>query len=277
MTRIPWNMVLGAAAALVISFLTLMSADDSEAVVTFVVDSTLDEVDATIGDGLCVSTPSGKCTLRAAIQETNALAGMEIVDVPVGTYTLTIGGASEDAAATGDLDITDDVKIDGASGIAVIDAAGLDRVFDIDPGGTGIDVEIYDLRIANGLTPASQNGGGVLSGSSATTSLHIERTFFDDNTAVDFGGGLFNSSDLTLVDVEFRNNMATDGGAYYEGGTIVANLTNVDFFDNAATDDAGAIYLATTAITLDNGLFYENTAVARGGAVLAEQTFTMTT
>ncbi len=277
MTRIPWYMALGATAALAISFLTLMPAHDSEAVVTFVVDSTLDEVDAAIGDGLCVSTPSGKCTLRAAIQETNALAGTDIVDVPAGTYTLTIGGAGEDAAATGDLDITDDVKIDGASGIARIDAAGIDRVFDIDPGDTGIDVEIYDLRITNGLTPASQNGGGVLSGSSATTSLHIERTFFDDNTATDFGGGLFNSSDLTLVDVEFRDNTATDGGAYYEGGTTTASLTNVDFFQNDATDDAGAIYLATTAVTLNNGLFNANTAVDRGGAVLAEQTFTMTT
>ena len=277
MTRIPWKIVLGVTATLVISVITLMSADDSEAIVTFAVNSTLDEPDATIGDGLCVSTPSGKCTLRGAIQETNALAGKDIIDVPVGTYTLTIGGASEDAAATGDLDITDDLKIDGASGIAEIDAAGIDRVFDIDPGDTGIDVEIYDVRISNGVTPASQSGGGVLSGSSAATTLLIERTFFDDNTAVDFGGGLYNSSDLTLVDVEFRNNMATDGGAYYEGGSTVADLTNVDFFENDATDDAGAIYLATTAITLDHGLFYENTAVGRGGAVLSELTFSMTT
>lgn len=279
MTRIPWYMALGATAALAISVLTLMSADDSAAIVTFVVDSTADGVDNTPGDGFCSTTPgdAGPCTLRAAIQETNALAGTDIVDVPAGNYTLTIGGAGEDAAATGDLDITDDVKIDGASGVAVVDAAGIDRVFDIDPGNAGIDVEIYDLRIINGLTPASQNGGGVLSASSATTSLHVERTFFNDNTATDFGGGLFNANDLTLVDVEFRDNTATDGGAYYEGGTTTASLTNVDFFQNDATDDAGAIYLATASVTLNNSLFDANTAVDRGGAVLAEQTFTMTT
>lgn len=277
MTRIPWYMALSATAALAISVLTLMSADDSQAIVAFVVDNTLDEPDANIGDGLCISTPSGKCTLRAAIQETNSLAGKDIIDVRPGTYTLTIGGAGEDAAATGDLDITDDVKIDGAAGIQIINANGVDRVFDIDPGATGIDVEIYDLRIANGQTPASQNGGGVLSDGGATTSLHIERTRFDNNTATDFGGGLFNSSNLTLVDVEFRDNAATDGGAYYEGGTTTANLTNVDFFENDATDDGGAIYLATTTVTLNDGLFDANTAVGRGGAVLAEKTFTMTT
>lgn len=277
MTRIPWYMALGATVAVAISVLTLMPAGDSQAVVTFAVDSTLDEVDATIGDGLCVSTPSGKCTVRAAIQETNALVGKDIIDVPVGTYTLTILGVSEDAAASGDLDITDDVKIDGASGIAEIDGDLIDRVFDIDPGDTAIDVELFDLRITNGMTVATEYGAGVNSGSSSTTSLHIERTFFDDNTTADFGGGLFNASDLTLVDVEFRNNMAKDGGGYYEGGTTVASLTNVNFFENTATDDAGAIYLATTAITLDRGLFYENTAVDRGGAVLAEESFTLTT
>ena len=35
----------------------------------FTVNSTLDEPDAAPGDGICFSTPSGKCTLRAAIME----------------------------------------------------------------------------------------------------------------------------------------------------------------------------------------------------------------
>ena len=49
-----------------------------------------------------------------------------------GTYTLTIAGTGEDAAATGDLDITDDLTITGAgSGLTIIDGNSLDRVFDV--------------------------------------------------------------------------------------------------------------------------------------------------
>ena len=79
---------------------------------TFVVDSTADEPDATPGDGVCASTPSGKCTLRAAIMEANALPGADSVVLPSGTYTTQIGGSTaygEDAGAKGDLDITDDL------------------------------------------------------------------------------------------------------------------------------------------------------------------------
>jgi CSLREA domain-containing protein len=97
----------------------------------FIVDSTRDAVDADPGDGAC-SDASGECTLRAAIQETNALTGSQIVGIPAGHYVLTIPGAGEHASATGDLDITDDLGLVGAgSEITVIDADGIDRVFDI--------------------------------------------------------------------------------------------------------------------------------------------------
>jgi len=65
----------------------------------------------------------GNCTLREAIIAANtdaavdacpAGSGADVVVVPAGTYTLTLIGADEDAAATGDLDVTADLEIDGA-------------------------------------------------------------------------------------------------------------------------------------------------------------------
>src|SRR2546425_8188017 len=56
---------------------------------TFTVDSTLDAVDAAPGDGVC-ATSGGQCSLRAAIQEANALAGPNTIELPAGTYVLTI-------------------------------------------------------------------------------------------------------------------------------------------------------------------------------------------
>jgi CSLREA domain-containing protein len=83
-----------------------------------------DETDANPGDGICASV-SGVCTLRTAVQEANALAGPDRIFVPFGTYFLEIPGADEDQAATGDLDLTDDVTIIGEStNVTTIDGRG---------------------------------------------------------------------------------------------------------------------------------------------------------
>lgn len=50
----------------------------------FVVNSTGDEVDALIGNGIC-ATAAGSCTLRAAIQEANAAIGPNEIHFNVGT------------------------------------------------------------------------------------------------------------------------------------------------------------------------------------------------
>src|SRR4051812_18327090 len=100
---------------------------------TFTVNSTTDAVDAIPGDGVCETAPSnGLCTLRAAIQETNALAGADTLNVPAGTYRLTIAGRYEDAAATGDLDVQGGLTINGAgAGRTIIDGNDADRVLEL--------------------------------------------------------------------------------------------------------------------------------------------------
>src|SRR3990172_5132108 len=68
----------------------------------------------------------GQCTLREAILNANgdsdttagdcaAGSGADLINVPAGTYTLAIPGPdSENASATGDLDITGDLTLRGA-------------------------------------------------------------------------------------------------------------------------------------------------------------------
>src|SRR5689334_22606987 len=58
---------------------------------TYQVNSTLDQVDADPGDGLCASA-AGPCTLRAAVMESNLGTGLNTILVPAGTYTLTRTG-----------------------------------------------------------------------------------------------------------------------------------------------------------------------------------------
>ena len=53
---------------------------------------------------------AGNTTLRAAIMEADATATADAVNLPVGTYNLTLAGFGENSAATGDLDVTENLE-----------------------------------------------------------------------------------------------------------------------------------------------------------------------
>ena len=114
----------------------LLTTVSSQAAV-FVVNSSNDAVDAAIGNGVCARAASD-CTLPAAVQEANFADDADTIDLPAGLYILTIPGADEDMAATGDLDILHTVTIHGAAGASTqIDGNGVftqDRVFEIHGG-----------------------------------------------------------------------------------------------------------------------------------------------
>ena len=62
---------------------------------TFVVDTPNDGADMTPGDGICrAAGPAPRCTLRAAIQEANALAGADVINFSIGTGLATISPGS---------------------------------------------------------------------------------------------------------------------------------------------------------------------------------------
>ena len=124
-------------------------------------------MDANPGDGVC-ATATGECTLLAAIRR-QMLYAEPIAFSSRAVYTITIPGAGEDCAASGDLDITDDLTIEGAGAQAtIVDGGGLDRVFQVLPaqaqcGRTGVvspHVTISGLTIRNGNVAATGDVGG---------------------------------------------------------------------------------------------------------------------
>ncbi len=69
---------------LLLSTLVCPLASPSDAAV-FSVDSLIDASDSAHGDGVCASALAGApCTLRAAVQEANALAGADRIELPAG-------------------------------------------------------------------------------------------------------------------------------------------------------------------------------------------------
>src|SRR5439155_16048491 len=83
----------------------LQALEDRTVPAAYAVTTTADVVDA--GDGLL--------SLREAVLAANASAGIaDTINLPAGNYVLTRAGGAEDVAATGDLDLWDDVTIRGA-------------------------------------------------------------------------------------------------------------------------------------------------------------------
>jgi CSLREA domain-containing protein len=218
---------------------------------TFMVDSTADAVDASPGDGTCASTSDG-CTLRAAVQEANALAGSDEVDIPAGTYRLTRAGANEDADLTGDLDVTSPLTVVGADGRSVVITAQYpdpthpstdtisDRIFDVLAGGT--------LALSKAtLDAGAADSGGIIR---AVGPLALTDATVEDGRA-NTGGGIWSDAPLSLdrVTVAGNSTWSGDGGGLASSGSLT--VVNSTFSGNGAWGGHGGGGIAVTGGTAD--------------------------
>ncbi len=240
-----------------------------------------------------VIADDGLVSLREAIQEANTTAGNDTINLPAGTYNLTISGADEDAAATGDLDVDDATGVTSIEGegaaTTIINASGLsDRVFDVRPGaslgiggvtvtggsaadGAGI-LNAGSLDIANSSitsNSASNLGGGIYNNGASATAA-IDSSTISGNAAV-FGGGVYNSDgQLTVSSSTINgNNAGTDGGGIYNTNGA-ASLENTTVSNNTATNDGGGVHNSnngTGVTTLINSTIATNAAGGDGGGV----------
>lgn len=219
------------------------------------VDNANDGADINPGDGVCDANPSPSvdtCTLRAAVQTANSVGGFNTIRVPAGTYPLTIANSAgdEDAAATGDLDLTSSMEIIGIGGTATIN--GLtppeeDRVFHIPSSAPSPSVILSNLTISDGRA-LDGRGGGIKHESGALT---ITNSSIEGNVAVGTsprGGGIYSSggSSLTLTDVNVSGNLApqdasssfgAQGGGIYSATPLTFN--RVAIFSNNANFGCG--------------------------------------
>ncbi len=237
---------------------------------TFTVNSTADAVDADVNDHVCSTSTPGECTLRAAIQQANASGGGQII-IPAATYVLSIPGVNEDAAASGDLDVNVPLTIRGEGATnTIIDAGGLDRVFDIAPAVTSGSpiVEIDDLTVRNGSCFLCE-GGGVLN---RGAQLSIQRVVLSHNQAV-AGGGLGNlatpnnSAHVELFASTVDGNTANSGGGISNhhimelgGSTITDNNGEGLLGEGGGIDNDGTLRVFFSVIS-------GNSAMSLGGGL----------
>jgi CSLREA domain-containing protein len=275
-------LVLALAAGLV------LAAAGTAGAVTFTVDTPADEAGVPpFNDSECDSAPAmsvERCSLRAAVQEANAQAATDVIVVPdLGSdYELTIPGAGEDFAATGDLDITAPAQIRG-EGQPVIDGLFADRVLHVGPGPGSPALTLAGVELRGGGGVA--RGAGILVEGGALT---LERSTIAGATAdagagTAEGGGLWldGGSHAITASTVFGNNAigatsATGGGIGAESGTSLS-LVNSTVSSNVAESGSGAaagggLYTergtTLTHVTMD-GNAATGTAGSFGGNVFA--------
>lgn len=215
------------------------------------------------------------CSLREAIIATNQdadLNGCVATDLPYGadriqfdaglagqTHLLTRAGAGEGFADTGDLDILDDLIIDGAESGTEIDGNQSDRVFDIRT--PGISVTFNRLRIIGGNPPPVDffegSGGGIRMDVVSTLRLNdcvVTQNGISNGIDNLRGGGISSLGTLTIHRSEINDNNLTNTNSV-NGGGIWSSTANLYIYDSRISN---------------NSVFSSSTAFSRGGGIAAQ-------
>jgi len=256
----------------------------------------VDRTDDTAGASACTAAPND-CSLRGAIIAANADVTADPVTInlqPATTYNLTLTNANqENAAATGDLDITTSLHSvtivgGGSSGpnATIIDATGLnsgsvrDRVFHITA--SNVTAVFQFLVIQNGKAaddgtsgvstdPSAQNtnraGGGILNNGGAVTLTNVTiescqalgkgDSVVNQHTTLEAHGGALASLGATgnviISSSRFTGNSALGGN----GG----NFNNGD----ASAAKGGSIYFEGGTLNINLSLIDNSAATGGNG------------
>jgi CSLREA domain-containing protein len=223
---------------------------------SFTVNTTADSVDASPGNGICGDS-LGRCSLRAAIMEANALPGADTIALPAGTYTLAIPGAGEDAGATGDLNIASDLTITGAGAAGtIVDGVGQDRVIKVNSGSVTI----------SGLTVRNGSSASLGSGIQNFGTLTLRNVVVSNNAGSADGGGVMNySGTLTLDGTTVANNQGGGGaGIYsYNGSLTLVSSTisgNRSVGVSQCAFGGGGLWTYAGSATITSSTIFENVA-----------------
>ncbi len=232
-----WNNLLGV--------ITVTTTDD-------VVDGVTTSVASLLGN----TGADGLISLREAIIATNNSAGADTIFLPAGVFSLTQTGTGEDAANSGDLDITGALTIFGAGPqVTFVDGTGADRVFEIH----GSTVTMSGLTIRDGY--ANYGAGVYIDGIS---SLTLRDAVLSGNTATNTGGAVGVLGTLFLDRVTIAGNSANEGGGIDVANHASVDLINVTISGNTAGGSGGAI-ATKELVTITNSTIAFNLSSSVGG------------
>ncbi len=200
---------------------------------------------------------NGNVTLRSAIEAANA-GGGAVINVPAGTYKLTLGELDV-APSGGQTTVIQTTGGANSGNTFIIQTDNTNRVFNVDSGSAGnTRVTLSGFTIEGGHDKADNLGGaGILAGSVTNVNkdaLILSGCVITSNQCVEVspgftanpGGGVqMAGGDLLITSCTFSNNSsgAAFGGAIFFFNQTVAsslNITNSFFINNVMTNDSGS-------------------------------------
>jgi CSLREA domain-containing protein len=247
-----------------------------------VVNSTGDGDDAFPGDGQCeTAVGNGVCTLRAAIEESNAHAGTDGIFFSIPTSDPGYSNGRWTISLTKALpNVTDNVNINGPAANSLFVSHPGDpstdtpfTIFNVTTTGT---VNISNLTIGglgafgvtNPGTGLQNSGSGTVNITNCTISYNLNNSTFNA-----FGGGVYNGSgtvQITNSTLEFNEigghngQVSLGGGVYNESGTVkVVNST----FNHNNADRGGGIFNSSGVVSVTSSTLHDNGASFDGGGI----------
>jgi hypothetical protein len=237
---------------------------------TFFVNGTGDRPDADLQDAICAAA-NGKCTLRAAVSEANDEAGDDEINMPDGRFRLTRSTPGMDTESAGDLDITDDLYLNGDGvGETIIEQTVKDHVLSNFTGGVFDPVTIDDLTITGGRETGdggpNAEGGGIYN----EAALLLEGTALRGNAAMkkdSFGGAIWSSGILLISGSTIRDNRAKSRRNAAGGGAIYAFDGPVSIQDsrisgNVARSERGPAFEGAGGIRVTDNVTLDGVTIA---------------
>ena len=244
---------------IVFGYAVQSSWEDTLATITVTTTDDENDGDTSSISSLQASSGGTGISLREAIIAANNTAGADTITLGTGVYVLDITGQAEEASATGDLDITTDITVNGAGvGVTSLDAAALsDRVFDISAAGT---LTLNNLSVSNGSITNS-GGGGVLN----EGTLNATDVVFSGHSVTNSPGGAIDTSGtVNLSNVAIVNNTAAAGaGMRVTAG--VTTMTNVTVSGNSSLYDGGGVSLTGGTLNVVHSTIADNQSTSSGG------------
>jgi hypothetical protein len=205
-----------------------------------------------VSPGSSPNDSGGNISLRSAIEAANAQSGATTINVPAGSYNLTLGEI--DIAPNGSQ--TNTISGAGAASTIVTQTDPTNRVFNVDSNSLGSTaLTISGLTIQGGHDGADNLGGaGILAGSITAIPkdvLNLGNCVVQNNhcttaTTREPGGGIqMAGGDLNATACTFSNNTSGQsfGGAIFVLAQSVVsslNVTNSTFINNSLTNNSGA-------------------------------------
>jgi hypothetical protein len=261
---------------------------------TFVVNNSVDAVDAKPGDGVC-ATAASTCTLRAAVMEASFQTANDVLMlVPAGVYKLTLantGNPCSAAAGTGDLNLqthagrTIIIACTAGAAATIVDANGLDGVFDVTAtAGSTTSILGMTIRGGNRLGACKTFGGGVhaFSTPGSPGKVGIYNSVVTDNVA-QAGGGIFNEgTTLSLTQTVVQNNRITNtkpqvcqgggienfsGALTVDASTISGNRAQSPSSTVASNGAGGGLGVFDGPVVVTNSTISGNVADGNGGGL----------